>query len=75
MSYRETAIEVSCVLAWSESARVAYVKALREWEKKGRPPIPLGAKDYRQTHRRKKCVGRHRGTSGSLFTMHSSTHS
>lgn len=69
MSYKDTAFEVSCVLAWSEPARIAYVKALDEYRKAGRPLIPLGATNYRITYRKKKCA-RHRGTSGNSSTTH-----
>ena len=49
MSYKDTAFEVNCVLSWSEEARIAYVKALKEYRKAGCPGIPIGSRNYRLT--------------------------
>ena len=52
MSYREIAFEVSCVLAWSEKARLTYVEALEDYRRAGCPPIPFGARNVGASCRR-----------------------
>jgi hypothetical protein len=52
--------EVLCVFGWSEEAATAFRKAFREWERAGRPSVPLGSTNYRETfkkqQRKKKCL-------------------
>lgn len=48
---RDWFLEVLCVLGWSEDARQAYVKALRSYNRAGRPPVPLGVFDYRKKYK------------------------
>lgn len=48
----DSATEMLCALKWDAAAAEAFRKALRSWERAGRPGMPLGASDFKSRWRR-----------------------